>query len=276
MIIGNRPNKTLVVADRKNKNRVESCIPENNSSLSSKLDLSHHQSSDAAHEHSNYVLHQTKLYNKIVGSTENTHKSILKNKSINVPHKYSSTSPLTSPSISPSTSPSITPRSTSSQRIPLTRHRNSSTSSPSLTPRNITDNSYHELYCGENLSIDNYEYEYSGNLSNIHDYSENLLLSLTSLRVSSLADVNINKKIKIYSDYIKNLKLNIYNRHIHGIYDHDPISHEDFINNESKIKIMPCGHYFFAETIHKWFLKSPTCPLCKHDILTNISFDDTK
>nr|QBK89830.1 MAG: UvrD-like helicase [Pithovirus LCPAC101] len=177
--------------------------------------------------------------------------------------------PRVSPHITPSVSPRISPRAIL-RRLSGTLSSSTSTTpsiTPRTTPRNIQSGSSESIESEEIIRADMNLSELSIYLSDMNEYSDSLLLSL-----NDISEINIDNKIKIYSNYIHNLKLNIYNKNIHSVYDHDPINHEDFINNESKIKIIPCGHYFFPETINRWFTKSPTCPLCKYNIFNNILF----
>ena len=45
-----------------------------------------------------------------------------------------------------------------------------------------------------------------------------------------------------------------------------PISHDNFEDNSSIMRIRHCGHYFMANSLQQHFRTSVRCPLCRYDI----------
>lgn len=45
-----------------------------------------------------------------------------------------------------------------------------------------------------------------------------------------------------------------------------PICQEDFENGASLRRINHCNHHFHRSCIDTWFLASPRCPVCRHDV----------
>ena len=49
-----------------------------------------------------------------------------------------------------------------------------------------------------------------------------------------------------------------------------PISHETFSETSAVMRIRACGHYFTPESLRTWFAGSVRCPICRHDIRTDL------
>lgn len=49
-----------------------------------------------------------------------------------------------------------------------------------------------------------------------------------------------------------------------------PISHETFSETSAVMRIRACGHYFTPESLRTWFASSVRCPICRHDIRTDL------
>lgn len=49
-----------------------------------------------------------------------------------------------------------------------------------------------------------------------------------------------------------------------------PISHETFSETSAIMRIRACGHYFAPESLRTWFASSVRCPICRHDIRTDL------
>ena len=50
-----------------------------------------------------------------------------------------------------------------------------------------------------------------------------------------------------------------------------PISQVDFSNTDIVIRLRECHHIFYAPSILRWFERNVHCPLCRHDIRTQIN-----
>jgi hypothetical protein len=48
-----------------------------------------------------------------------------------------------------------------------------------------------------------------------------------------------------------------------------PITQEEFSSNEEVTIIKNCGHIFKNQAIKNWLIQHQTCPICRHNILTN-------
>lgn len=53
-----------------------------------------------------------------------------------------------------------------------------------------------------------------------------------------------------------------------------PIALEDFVEDESLVRIRHCGHTFREASIYNWFRSNVRCPVCRHDIRTGPSQED--
>lgn len=53
------------------------------------------------------------------------------------------------------------------------------------------------------------------------------------------------------------------------------ICHSEFVQDQHKIRILPCLHYFHSQCIKDWLDKSSTCPLCRHQLPTIASIQPT-
>lgn len=87
-------------------------------------------------------------------------------------------------------------------------------------------------------------------------HSENLDQQNRRAAISIIDDVS---DIQLFSNI---LKLDLYNDTLCSI------CLENFENND-KLRILNCNHYFHNECITTWFDRSSKCPLCNKDMLNN-------
>ena len=58
-------------------------------------------------------------------------------------------------------------------------------------------------------------------------------------------------------------------------YTRCPISHEEFAPNTFITRITHCGHYFDPESLNTWFSRNVRCPICRYDIRTHLTSNNT-
>jgi hypothetical protein len=100
----------------------------------------------------------------------------------------------------------------------------------------------------------------SNNTSN----SQNAYLLNYSLEdFENLSDVNMRTLIKINTAKINYSCIAV------PLNDTCPITQEEFTNNDEVTIIKNCGHIFKTRAINNWLFEHQTCPVCRHNILTN-------
>jgi len=111
--------------------------------------------------------------------------------------------------------------------------------------------------------------EYIGEIAG----DDNILLTL----LQSVTEEDLSRSIELSYErynhplilaYINTLPIIEYDKNKHTYADHCPISFVDF-KNGSKIKVMPCNHYYDPESIDNWLKMSTKCPVCKFDLKSN-------
>jgi len=111
------------------------------------------------------------------------------------------------------------------------------------------------------------------NISRISNFT-NLHVEQPSLSIPN----NVNQMVDLILNYIIPTSVEIsqatrvvrYNEIENPINDRCPISHELFDDNDDVTQIIFCGHIFTSQEINTWFQRNSHCPVCRHNILSNI------
>ena len=103
------------------------------------------------------------------------------------------------------------------------------------------------------------------NINNTNNTTTNnaYLLNYTFTDYEHLSSVNMRALVKICTARI------IYSCITEPLNDTCPITQEEFSNNDNVSIIKNCGHIFKTQAIEDWLYQHQTCPICRHNILTN-------
>lgn len=89
------------------------------------------------------------------------------------------------------------------------------------------------------------------------------LLNYTLDDFENLSNVNMRDLVKISTAKINYCCIAV------PLNDTCPITQEEFTNNDQVTIIKNCGHIFKTRAINNWLFEHQTCPVCRHNILTN-------
>ena len=89
------------------------------------------------------------------------------------------------------------------------------------------------------------------------------LLNYTLEDYENLSNVNMNALVQICTAKIYYCCIAL------PMNDTCPITQEEFSSNEEVTIIKSCGHIFKNQAIKNWLTQHQTCPICRHNILTN-------
>jgi len=89
------------------------------------------------------------------------------------------------------------------------------------------------------------------------------LLNYTLDDFENLSNVNMRDLVKISTAKITYCCIAV------PLNDTCPITQEEFTNNDEVTIIKNCGHIFKTRAINNWLFEHQTCPVCRHNILTN-------
>ena len=89
------------------------------------------------------------------------------------------------------------------------------------------------------------------------------LLNYTLDDFENLSNVNMRDLVKISTAKINYCCIAV------PLNDTCPITQEEFTNNDEVTIIKNCGHIFKTRAINNWLFEHQTCPVCRHNILTN-------
>jgi hypothetical protein len=89
------------------------------------------------------------------------------------------------------------------------------------------------------------------------------LLNYTLEDFENLSNVNMRDLVKISTAKINYCCIAV------PLNDTCPITQEEFTNNDEVTIIKNCGHIFKTRAINNWLFEHQTCPVCRHNILTN-------
>jgi hypothetical protein len=104
----------------------------------------------------------------------------------------------------------------------------------------------------------------NANNVNISSNSPNAyLLNYTLEDFENLSNVNMRALVKINTAKINYCCIAV------PLNDTCPITQEEFTNNDQVTIIKNCGHIFKTSAINNWLFEHQTCPVCRHNILTN-------
>jgi hypothetical protein len=106
----------------------------------------------------------------------------------------------------------------------------------------------------------------ASNASNANSNSNSpnaYLLNYTLEDFENLSNVNMRALVKISTAKINYCCIAV------PLNDTCPITQEEFTNNDEVTIIKNCGHIFKTCAINNWLFEHQTCPVCRHNILTN-------
>lgn len=163
-------------------------------------------------------------------------------------------------------------------------HSKKNSSDPTNSPYNLfhsRKNSSDPANCQYNLSHSrknssdpaNCQYNLSHPRKNSSDPVNHCIKYIDLLTDDEIA-VTIEKSYELYKHplllvYIEKLPIFLYQEIQRKIYEACPITQEDF-EDDSKVIMLPCDHYFHPTGIKEWLRKSTKCPMCRYDLVTNL------
>ena len=127
----------------------------------------------------------------------------------------------------------------------------------------LINNSYlcnNYLYNNTNNNTNN---STNNNTNNNTNTQNAYLLNYTLEDYETLSNENMNALVQIATAEIH------YGCIASPMNDTCPITQEEFSSNEEVTIIKNCGHIFKNKAIINWLIQHQTCPICRHNILTN-------
>ena len=129
---------------------------------------------------------------------------------------------------------------------------NSNYSNNNINSNNINNNSNNNNINGNNINSNN-----NNSSQNAH------LINYTLEDYENLSNINMTALIKISTAKINYCCVAL------PLNDTCPITQEEFTSNDQVTIIKNCGHIFNTRAINNWLHQHQTCPVCRHNILTN-------
>ncbi len=257
----------------------------------------HHTIHDNIHKYVINLYHPYNDNNYYVSSSNNLNinnklSSIYKNNDCILPNIINNISNNNSPNIINNTSGNNSPRSmyssgnnsprsmySSGNNSPRSMHTSGNNSPRSMhtsgnnSPRSIysMDTNSPKFNISNEYNTNIISQDYINYINNKKDSSNiNALNEFLKLISDSEISKTIERSYELYDHpllyiYIKKLPITVFNKFTNIMYDICPITNEE-LTNESKIKILPCGHYYGVDAIDEWLLISTTCPVCRNDL----------
>ena len=104
----------------------------------------------------------------------------------------------------------------------------------------------------------------NNNINSNNNSSQNAhLINYTLEDYENLSNINMTALIKISTAKINYCCVAL------PLNDTCPITQEEFTSNDQVTIIKNCGHIFNTRAINNWLHQHQTCPVCRHNILTN-------
>ena len=140
---------------------------------------------------------------------------------------------------------------------------NNSNSNYSNSNSNINSNSSN-INSNNNNSNNNNSNNNNNNINSNNNSSQNAhLINYTLEDYENLSNINMTALIKISTAKINYCCVAL------PLNDTCPITQEEFTSNDQVTIIKNCGHIFNTRAINNWLHQHQTCPVCRHNILTN-------
>ena len=103
----------------------------------------------------------------------------------------------------------------------------------------------------------------ANNVNNANNSPNAYLLNYTLEDFENLSNLNMRALVKINTAKIAYSCIAV------PLNDTCPITQEEFTNSDEVTIIKNCGHIFKTRAINNWLYQHQTCPVCRHNILTN-------